>query len=173
MTDIGHEIATGGLHTHMLGVVVDVDDHPAGVGIGQPAHVTAQRESRATRRPRLGGQVHFDGLTGGQGPLGGVPCLLVELTVAHQAELAGPGIDQDHVLVLVDDDNPGRRDGDDALEHLGDRQAGLGYFGSISMGRCAARVPHAQRRAHSKRRERSGRDEKGRCGGHAKSVRIR
>ncbi|CPZ63312.1 Uncharacterised protein [Mycobacteroides abscessus] len=93
----------------MLGVVVDVDDHPAGVGIGQPAHVTAQRESRAARRPRLGGQVHFDCLTGGQGPLGGVPCLLVELTVAHQAELASPGIDQDHVLVLVDDDNPGRR----------------------------------------------------------------
>ena len=44
MADVGHEIAAGGLHPRMLGLVVDVDHGEPAVFLGQQADMAADRE---------------------------------------------------------------------------------------------------------------------------------
>ncbi len=71
-----------------------------------------------------GNQVELDVGAVGQRLARRLPGLVVELTLAHEAELFGPAVVIDDVAVTIDDGGAQRHQRNDALEHLRDGDSG-------------------------------------------------
>ena len=126
MADVCHEVAARRFHPRVLGLVVDVDDSEAAIGLGQQPHVSAHRQPRPPWIPAFPRrQVDLAVLTGGQCALGREPGPVVEQPVPDQAQLTSAVVGVDDVTVGVDHDYPHRRLRNDVIEHLGDGEAGL------------------------------------------------
>src|SRR5690606_7559067 len=128
------EVAPGGFHASVFGLVVDVDDGEPAVLVGQQAHMPADRPwggpvgrpaGPAPARCSHLGQVHVTVGAGDQGLLDGFPRLVVDQPVANQVELTGLFVGVHHVAERVDDDDAHRSCGNDVPEHLGYGEAGL------------------------------------------------
>ena len=126
MADVGDEVAAGGLHPGVLGLVVDVDHRETAVVLAQQPHVATDEKPGATGvlAPH-GGEVEVDVLAGGQRALRGGPCPVVEQPVADQAQFARLVVHVDDVTVGVDDHGAHRRQRHDVLQHLRDGDAVL------------------------------------------------
>src|ERR1700738_2645548 len=117
MADVRNEIAAGGFHARVLGLVVDVDDREPAIVLGQKTYMPANRQpGPAGVGAFAGGEVDAAVLAGRQRAFRGQPARVVEQPVTDQAQLAGPAIGVDDVTVRVDHDYPYRRSGDDVLK---------------------------------------------------------
>ncbi len=169
VADIGHEIAPGGFHPGVLGLVVGVEHREPAILLGQQPDVAAHRQRRAPRWAGLAlRQIDFAALAGHQRALGGHPGPVVEQPIVHQTKLRRPVIHEDHVAMGVDDDHAERGSGDDVLQHLRNRDAGLLGGGPLPA------LPDAGRRHgpdHHPHDEEDPGDDQRRHHAHAKIVR--
>ena len=91
------------------------------------------------------------GVVTGQRLLRGLPGLVVELPVAHQAQLPGPLVEIDDVAMGIDHRGAQRHQRDDALQHLGDGDPGrFGGHPLAALGH-PRRQPSAGRYTHGQR----------------------
>ena len=103
----------------MVGLVVDEDHGEPAVLLAQQPGLPVHRQPGPARRCALARrQVELDVVASGQRLLRGLPGLVVELPVAHQAQLLGPVVEVDDVAMGVHHDGAQRHQRDDALQHL-------------------------------------------------------
>ena len=175
MAHIGHEIASAGLHSRLLGLIVEINDDEARMGVCQQPDVPAHRNARpcGCGTPRRG-EINLHVLTGRQGVLGGRPDAVVEQSLAHQAQLGSPVVAGHDVSQSVHHDDTDRRQSHRTLQHLSHRHTGLrGRVASAAVGACGRRQPGG---SHSKKETGNpgNADPEGRrTYAHAESVRIR
>ena len=106
-------------------MVVDEDHGEPAVLLAQQPRLPVHRQARSARdQPLARQQVELDVSAVGQGLARRLPGLVVELTLAHQAEFFGPAVVIDHVAVPVHDGGAQRHQRNDALQHLRDGDAG-------------------------------------------------
>ena len=109
VADVGDEVAAGGFHPRVLGLVVDVDDGEPAVVLGQQPDVAAHRQPRAAGdRTPARREIDLDVFAGGQGALRRQPGAVVEQAVTHQTQFPGPVVGVDDVTVGVDHDDAHR-----------------------------------------------------------------
>ncbi|CAB4920696.1 unannotated protein [freshwater metagenome] len=126
VTDVGHEVATRGLHPYLLGIVVGEENDEPSVLFAEQSRDAPNGDLVAAGPGGLGTEIDFDGIAVGQHFRRRGPRPLVDGTVTHQTELLGPRIRQHHVVKLIDDGDTALRRQHDQVQYLRHRQSGGG-----------------------------------------------
>ncbi len=126
MAHIGDEIAAGGFHPGLFGIVVGEQNGEAGCFRGQRPGQSAHRDPAPARCGFVRGEIEFRRFGGGQYLLHRFPGAFVEQPVAHQAELLGARIDEHDIAIFVHDRDTAFRGEHDQVENLGHGETGVG-----------------------------------------------